>query len=142
MMIETDILYAFVKKMDWLKPTADKLMWKIKENRFGIIYASREALHELYYVSIEEGVTLDEFISRVAALTSINNLVFLNTTAEIDLLALTLMKQYRLASIFDAYYAATALNQVSDHTVISTDEVFDRVPGLTRVDPRTLVKIE
>jgi len=142
MMIETDILYAFVKKSDWLKPTADRLMWMIKEERFGDIAASREALHELYYVSIEEGVTLDEFITRIAALTSIDNLEFLATTTEIDLLALTLMKQYRLKSIFDAYHAATALNQVSDHTVISTDEVYDRIPGLTRVDPRKLVEKE
>lgn len=139
MMIETDMLYAFVKKSDWLKPTADRLMWMIKENKFGTVYVPREALHELYYVSMEEGVTLDELIKRVAALTSIENLAFLSTKSEIDILALVIMKQYGLTSIFDAYYIATALNQVSDHTVISTDEVFDRIPGLTRTDPRTLV---
>jgi predicted nucleic acid-binding protein len=142
MMIETDILYAFVKKSDWLKPTADKLMWMINGNRFGDVSASREALHELYYVSVEEGVPIDELITRFAALTSISNLTFLPTTTAIDLLALTLMKQYRLTSIFDAYHAATALNQVSDHTIASTDDVFDRVPGLKRVDPRTLIEAE
>ena len=140
MMIETDILYAFVKKSDWLKPTADKLLWMIKENRFGRVFASRESLHELYYVSVEEGVTIDTFVTRAAALTSIDNLSFLVTTAEIDLLALTIMKQYGLTSIFDAYHAATALNQVQDHTVASTDSVFDRIPGVTRVDPRKLVE--
>ena len=69
---------------------------------------------------------------------SIKNLKFLETAYEIDLLAITLMKQYRIKSIFDAYYAATALNQVKDHTIISTDNVFDVIPGIIRVDPRDL----
>ena len=139
-MIETDVLYAFVKKSDWLKPTADKLMWMVKEGGLGKVYASREAFHELYYVSREEGVDVDGLLTRVAALTAIDNLVFLPTTVEVDLLALVLMKQYRLASIFDAYHAATALNQVEDHILVSTDEVFDRVPGLSRFDPREVVQ--
>ena len=139
MLIETDIIYAFVKNSDQLKPTADKLMWRIKEGELGKVAASRETLHELYYTSMREGVSLDEYISRVAALTSINNLRFLPTTSEIDLLALTLMRQYRLTSIFDAYHTATALNQVEDRTIISTDNVYDNIPGLTRLDPKTLV---
>ena len=137
-MIETDLMYAFVKKEDWLKPIANKIIKKIINGEFGIVYASRESLHELYYISIEEGVSLDEYISRAAAITSIKNLKFLETTYEIDLLAITLMKQYRMKSIFDAYYAATALNQVKDHTIISTDNIFDAIPGIIRVDPRSL----
>ena len=138
-MIETDTIYAFVKNSDRLKLMADRLIWRIKEGELGEVTASREALHELYYVSMKEGVTLDEYIARVAALTSISNLRFLPTNAEIDLLALILMRQYGLSSIFDAYHAATALNQVKDYTIISTDHVFDKVPGLKRVDPRTLI---
>jgi predicted nucleic acid-binding protein len=140
MMIETDVLYAFVKRSDWLKPTADRVMWMVKEGELGEVSASREALHELYYVSREEGVELDVLLTRAAALTSIDNLRFLPTTVEVDLLALALMKQYRLASIFDAYHAATALNQVRDHILVSTDEVFERVPGLKRVDPREIAE--
>ena len=139
MLIETDCIYAFVKSSDRLKPIADKLMWRIKEGELGEITASREVFHELYYVSMREGVTLDEYIRRVAALTSIKNLRFLPTTSEVDLLALTLMRQYRLTSIFDAYHAATALNQVPDRTIISTDHIYDGIPGLTKVEPQTLV---
>jgi hypothetical protein len=97
-----------------------------KGEELGIVYASRESLHELYYVSKKEGVSLDEYISRAAALTAIENLKFIETTYQIDLLALALMKQCKIESIFDAYYVAAALNQVPDHTIISTDEVFDR----------------
>jgi predicted nucleic acid-binding protein len=138
MMIETDMLYAHVKSDDWLKPIAEKLMERIARGDFGAVSTSREALHELYYVSMEEGVDLDSYIARLAALTSIPNLTFLDTTSEIDILAATLMKQFRLTSIFDAYFAATALNAVPDRTIISTDEIFDKVTGIRRTDPRTL----
>jgi|SRR5208283_2537306 len=137
-MIETDMLYAYVKKKDWLKETANSIISRIIKGEFGQVYASRESLHEIYYVSKEEGVSSDEIVNRGATLTAIKNLTFLETTSAIDLLALVLMRQYGFTSIFDAYYAATALNQVEDHTIISTDKVFDCVPGLIRVDPRKI----
>ena len=137
-MIETDMLYAYLKKEDWLKETANNIISRMIKGEFGQVYASRESLHELYYVSKEEGVSTDELIARGAAITAIQNLTFLETTFEIDLLALVLMRQYGFTSIFDAYYAATALNQVDDHTIVSTDKVFDCIPGLIRKDPRKL----
>ena len=102
------------------------------------MYASREALHEIYYVSKAEGVSTDELIARTAALTSIDNLIFLDTTCEIDLLALALIQQYGFKSFFDAYYAATALNQIEDHIIISIDTAFDCIPGIKRIDPREI----
>lgn len=84
---------------------------------------------------------MEGFISRLASLTALPNLKYLDTTTEIDLVATTLMKQFKLNSIFDAYYAATALNAVTDSTIASTDEVFDKVTGITRIDPRSLSKV-
>ena len=137
-MIATDMLYAYVKKEDWLKTAANKLVSRIIKGEFGTVYASRETLHEIYYVSKAEGVSTDELIARGAALTDIDNLTFLDTTYEIDLLALALIRQYGFTSIFDAYYAATALNQIEDHIIISTDTVFDCMPGIKRMDPREI----
>lgn len=137
-MIETDILYAFVKKEDWLKETAKNIFSRIIEGEFGEVFASRESLHELYYVSIEEGVSINEIINRCSTVTAIQNLTFMETTFHIDLLAITLMRQYGFTSVFDAYYAATALNQIEDHTIISTDKVFDCLPGIIRIDPRKI----
>jgi len=138
LLIETDMLYAYVKKEDWLKSIASSLISRIVRGEFGEVYASRESLHELYYVSRAEGVSTDEIIARFAVLASIKNLTFLETTFQIDLLALTLIRQYGFTSIFDAYHAATALNQVEDHKIISTDESFDCVPGIVRIDPREI----
>ena len=78
---------------------------------------------------------MDELISRVAAVTAIPNLTFLETTFEIDLV-LVLMRQYRFTSIFDAYHAATVLNQVDDHTIVATDHAYDCIQGLIKLDPR------
>ena len=137
-MIETDMLYAYVKKDDWLKETARNLISRIIKGEFGQVLVPRECLHEIYYVSKEEGVSTDELINRAATLTAIQNLTFIDTTFEIDLLALVLIRQYGFTSIFDAYYAATALNQVEDHTIISTDKIFDCIPGQVRIDPRRI----
>ena len=140
MMIESDIVYAFIKKSDWLKPVASALIELIARGKLGVVYASREIFHELYYLSLEEGISAEDYLTRAVSLFSINNLVFLPTTPEIDLIAFSLMVHYKITSIFDAYYAATALNQVEDHVIISTDHVYDKVPGITRIDPRQLVK--
>lgn len=139
MMLETDLLYAYVKKTDWLKPKAVEIIHRIVDGELGVVHASREALHELYYVSMAEGVSLEDYIRRAASVTAIKNLEFHPTTAEVDLLAFALMRQYRVASLFDAYHAATALNQEPDHSIVSTDAVFDKIPGITRVDPRELI---
>nr|MDO8077945.1 PIN domain-containing protein [Candidatus Freyarchaeota archaeon] len=91
--------------------------------------------------SVREGVSIDDYLTRIAAITAINNLEFLETTPEIDLLAFALMKQYKITSVFDAYYAATALNQIHDHTFISSDEVFDRIPGIKRTPPQKIIHL-
>ena len=77
MIIETDVLYAYVKKGDWLKETARKIVSKITGGEFDRVYVSRECLHEICYVSREEGVSTDELINRAAALTAIQNVTFL-----------------------------------------------------------------
>ena len=76
-MIETDMLYAFIKKEDWLKETAKNVISRVIKGEFGQVFASREALHEIYYVSKEEDVSIDELIKRASALTAIKNLTFL-----------------------------------------------------------------
>ena len=57
-------------------------------------------------------------------------------TLEIGLAAMTLVVEYQLTSKFNAYYVATALLADPNKTVISTDQAYDRIPGLKRVNPR------
>jgi len=85
------------------------------------------------------GLSNREILNRDGALTSIPNLKWVPTTVDTDLMALALMDQYGLTSIFDAYNAATCLLYDKDRKMISTDSAYDKVIGLSRIDPRNLV---
>lgn len=54
--------------------------------------------------------------------------------------AMVLMLEYNINSVFDAYYAATALLSDPDKIIVSTDSIYDKIPGIKRKDPRTLVE--
>jgi len=139
LLIETDIVLAHVKERDWLKPYADSILSAANSGMIRLS-ASCEVIHELYYVSVKLGIDLETLLNKVVALTNINNLYWIPATTEIILAAMSLMLEYNLSSIFDAYYAATALFSDPDRTIISTDTIYDRIPGVKRVDPRELAK--
>ena len=122
-----------------LKDVADKLLLRIVNGDFGEVLISREVIHEIYYVLSQIGFSKREILNRVGALTSIPNLKWVPTTVDVDLLAIALMDQYGVTSIFDAYNAATCLLYDRDRKIVSTDSVYDRIAGLTRIDPRVLV---
>jgi len=96
MMIETEVLYAHIKTDDWLKSAAENLLREISQGKHGKVLVSREFLHELYYISKEEGT-----------------------------------------SLFDAYHAATCLNADPDNHLYLTDQIYDKIPGITRTDQET-----
>lgn len=138
MLLEADLLIAYLKKEDWLKPLARKVIGAVEEGKLKNIHSSTEVLHEMYYV-FAEFATLETILADLAKVATLTNLSFLQPGTEVYLSAVHLAKSYRISSIFDAIYAATALSRhVPDHTIISTDEVFDRVPGLRRVRPGDL----
>lgn len=138
MLIESDLFIAYMKKTDWLKSTAETIIKAIQGNQLDNIQASTAIIHELYYV-FSEFAPVSTILSNAARISTIENITYIDPTREILLSALELVSSYRLTSIFDAIYAATALtNLVSDHTILSTDTAYDRIPGITRIDPREL----
>ncbi|MEM1829609.1 MAG: hypothetical protein QXV79_03110 [Thermofilaceae archaeon] len=40
-----------MKSGDWLKPVADRLLRRVAEGEFSAVYAFRESLYKMYYVS-------------------------------------------------------------------------------------------
>lgn len=139
MLIETDIILAHIKESDWLKPYATVILEAATRGEIKL-YASRELIHELYYVASRLDMSLSIILERIVALSKLNGIEWIPTTLDVDLTALTLMSEYGLTSIFDAYHAATTLLYDPDKMIVSTDRVYDRVPGLIRVDPRELAK--
>src|SRR5712691_6899596 len=140
MMIETDVLFAHLKETDRLKESSEAILKAVDSGRLGMMYASREAIHELYYLVSQAGLTPGEVLTKVGALTVIRNILWPPTTTDTYLLALSLMSTYRLTSIFDAYHAATCLLVDPEHTIVSTDSVYENIPSMKRFDPRELAK--
>lgn len=139
-MIETDVLFSHIKDKDWLKEDAETILAKVAKGGYGEVHASREAIHELYYLLSRSGETAADVLSKVGALTRIANLSWTSTATEDDLLALSLLTTYRLTSVFDSYHAAACLLRDPEHTMVSTDETYDRIPRLRRIDPRKLAE--
>ena len=138
MLIESDLIIAYMKKEDWLKETATKIFNAIEEDRLTGIQASSEVLHELYYV-FSDYAPLSIIVANEARIATMKNITFIDPTRETYLCALNLMETYELKSIFDAIYAATTLlEKVPDHTILSTDEKYEKIKGIKRIDPRTL----
>jgi predicted nucleic acid-binding protein len=138
LMIETDILFSHIKDKDWLKEDAETILRQVAVGRFGEVQVSREAIHELYYLLARTGHPPADILSKVGSLTRIANLFWTPTTTDHDLLALSLVTTYGLSSIFDSYHAATCLLEDSEHKMVSTDDAYDRIPRITRIDPRKL----
>jgi predicted nucleic acid-binding protein len=136
MLIESDMFIAYLKREDWLKESASRIFKALAEGSLKGVQASSEVFHEIYYV-FSDYTSLDVIIGNIAWMAAFENITYVDATREIYLSALDLMNSYGVSSIFDAVYAATALTErVPDHTIVSTDKVYDRISGVKRVDPR------
>ena len=138
MLLESDIFIAYVKKEDWLKKTAVAIIDAVENGQLSPVQASTELFHEFYYV-FSDYAPLHVIMADEAKIATIKNLNYIHPDYTTYLSALSIMDTYGITSIFDAIYAATALSvSVPDHTIISTDEVYDVIKGIKRVDPRQL----
>lgn len=138
MLIESDLIIAYIKKSDWLKPSANKIFQAIQTKQLENIQISTHVIHELYYV-FSDLAQLSTILSNAVKISTLDNITYVDTTREIMISALELMSTYQMSSVFDAIYAATTLtNLVPDHVILSTDTAYDKIPGLKRIDPREL----
>ncbi|RDE10889.1 MAG: VapC toxin family PIN domain ribonuclease [Candidatus Thorarchaeota archaeon] len=138
MLIENDMILAFYKKNDNLKTHATRLFSSIEEGKFGSVLVPSIFSIELYYVlrNLTGVSSVRDIISHVV---TFPNISVVPSTIDHQLAALYLLENYRLGSIFDAIYAAVSLsNDNPDHTIASTDRIYDRIEGLTRLDPTNI----
>lgn len=138
MLVESDLIVAHLKKNDWLKSVADKIFEKIKRRELEV-EISTEVFHELAYVLLEI-TNFDTIISNLTYLHTLENVKFLSPTPPVYITAIEIMRIYNIQSVFDAIYAAQALIQTEDKTIISTDHIYDKIEDVKRIDPRELMK--
>lgn len=138
LLLESDVFIAYMKKEDWLKKVATAIIDAVEKGRLRPVQASTEVFHELYYV-FSDYAPLQTIMANEAKIATIKNLNYIAPEYITYLTALSIMDTYGITSIFDAIYAATALSaNVPDHTIISTDEKYDFIKGLKRIDPQKL----
>ena len=137
MLIESDLFIAYLKSEDWLKPYAEKILKAIENGKLQNIQTSTDVIHEIYYV-FKDYAPPNIILGNLAKIATIPNITYIDPTREIILSAVELTDLHKL-TIFDAIYAATAhTNHVPDHTILSTDSAYDKIPGIERIDPRQI----
>ena len=137
MLIENDLIFAFLNKFDKNYRVAWKIFRKIRDGELRVEVSS-VSLIEMELIYRSEGRE-SQLFRDLAALVSFKNILFIPLTPEIALTSVYLRQELGL-TFFDSHYAATALKL--DRKIISFDKVYDGIEGLKRIDPRDLVKIE
>ena len=135
-LIESDLLLAYVKKEDRLKPVAKKILSEIHSGKLKGFYASTAAIQEIVFWFFNRNI-LKELVEVINALIHIRNLEWVGITPEICLTASVLMDEYG-ANPFDSYHATTAISK--DKRIVSTEHVYDKIKGIERIDPRDFIK--
>jgi predicted nucleic acid-binding protein len=77
----------------------------------------------------------DKLLKDLAAIAALSNVRYVALTPDMAVASVYLRQTLNL-TFFDSHYAATALSL--NRKIVSFDQVYDRVPGLTRIKPDTL----
>ena len=127
MYLDTDVIVALVKKNDWLKPMVE--IEKIKDPKTSVL------------TLVEGELVLDREYRRKYATQLTKKIRSLG----IDMLPVTqaviersssLLACHGSIGVFDSVHAAICLLQNCE--ILSTDHIYDRIPGVKRIDPRSL----
>jgi predicted nucleic acid-binding protein len=100
------------------------------------IYASTAVIQEIIFWFYNRQL-FSELSLAVNLLSHLRNVEWVAVTPEICLTASLLINEYQI-SPFDAYHAATAIPK--DKTILSTEHVYDKIKGITRIDPAEFAK--
>ena len=135
-LIESDLLLAVIKKEDRLKPVAERILEKIDSGDLKDVYASTATLQEIIFWFYNRQL-FSEITKAVNVLTHLRHIEWIAITPEICLTATLLINEYG-TSPFDAYHAATAISK--DKTILSTEHIYNKIKGITRLDPVEFTK--
>ncbi|MEM3501848.1 MAG: PIN domain-containing protein [Candidatus Bathyarchaeia archaeon] len=119
--IETDLIYAIMKREDPLKDKAKQILKRSKR-----LHCSSATIIEI--LSVLKAVNKFASVApKLKAFGNLKNLIFLPITPDVANRAVEIHSA-GLLTFFDSFYAATALT--SDMTLISSDKAFKNIPNL------------
>ena len=132
-LLENDTIFAYLNEYDPNHKIAEKIFKKLQDGEIKVEISSVSLIEmELIYRSEKMEHKLLEHLAAIAALP---NVEYISLTPDIAVASVYLRQTLNL-TFFDSHYAATALNL--DRKIISFDQAYDKVSGLTRIKPETL----
>ena len=129
-LIENDVVFAFLNEYDQNHPIAERIFKKLQDSQITLDMSSVSLIEmELIYRSEKRENNL---LRDLSALSALPNVKYIPLTPDLTIASAYLRQSLNL-TFFDSHYAATALSL--DRQVISFDREYEKVPGLTRVNP-------
>lgn len=110
---------------------AETLFRKLEGGQIHLALSS-VSLIEMELIYRSEGVE-DQLLEDLAAVAALPNVNYVAFTPDVAV-ASAYLRQTLDLTFFDSHYAAAALGL--DRKIVSFDEAYDKVPGLTRVNPK------
>jgi len=111
---------------------AETILERIDSGELKGVYASTAVIQEVIFWFYNRQL-FSELALAVNVLSHLRNVEWVAVTPEICLTASLLINEYK-TSPFGAYYAATAIPR--DKTILSTEHIYDKIKGITRIEPR------
>ncbi len=130
--LELDMLIAFVNAADHQHASAIKLFEKITRGREPRHQVATSAYLEYELVHRSKGLKEAEIFTEISSFQALPHLGETGLTTRTILRALLLREDYPL-TYFDSLHAGSAL--LSDGRIVSADQAYDQVEGLTRIEP-------
>ena len=132
-LLENDVIFAYLNEYDSNHTIAEKIFQKLQNGEINVEISSVSLIEtELIYRSQKME---NKLLKNLAAIAALPHTKYIALTPDVAVASVYLRQTLNL-TFFDSHYAATALNQ--DRKVISFDQAYDKVPGLTRIKPNTI----
>jgi len=132
-LLENDVIFAFLNEFDSNHTIAERIFRKLRSGE-ATVEISSVSLLEMELIYRSEGME-DKLLKDLAAIAALPNVKYIALTPDVAVASVYLRQTLNL-TFFDSHYAAVALNL--DRRILSFDRSYDRVKGLTRVDPATI----
>ena len=129
-LLENDTLFAYLNRADSNHGVARRVFAKLERGDLSVD-ASSVSLVEMELVYRSEQIE-DRLLRDLSAVAALPNVRYAALTPDVAVASAYLRSSLGL-SFFDSHYAAAALGL--DGKIISFDRAYDKVPGLTRIDP-------
>jgi len=132
-LLENDVIFAFLNEYDPNHTVAEKIFQKLRSGEAKVEISSVSFVEmELIYRSERME---DKLVKDLAAVAALPNVKYVALTPDVAVASVYLRETLNL-SFFDSHYAAAALNL--DRKIVSFDQSYDTVHGLTRLDPSNI----